>query len=145
METSSWVGAFTSIAFLVSAILVFVFRLLQKPNVEKWLGVFELLLAIPLTWMLINAVAEKRPLLYFIQVSVVLMWLLVELLLDYILKVDFRQTRWMVISYVVLFFAAAGGLVGIAGYAGRVWSLIAIILFFITAFMAFLQRQLTGK
>ena len=39
-----------------------------------------------------------------------LAWLVVEALLDYILKIDFRQVRWMVISYVTLFFAAAGGI-----------------------------------
>lgn len=145
MELSNWVGGLTSVAFLLSAILVFVFRLLQKPIVEKWLGIFELLLAIPMVWMLINARAENRNLLYYIQVAVVLLWLLVELLLDYILKFDFRKTRWMVISYVVLFFAASGGLVGIASNAGQFWRIIAIILFFITAIMAFLQRKLTGK
>ncbi|PKN97637.1 MAG: hypothetical protein CVU42_15205 [Chloroflexi bacterium HGW-Chloroflexi-4] len=145
MELSNLIGALTGTVFFVLAILVFIFRLLRNPNVEKWLGIFELLLAVPLIWMLINAAAEKRPLLYYIQVTFVLLWLLVVLLLDYILHFDFRQTRWMVILFVVLFFAASGGLVGIASNAGQGWSIIAIILFFITAFLAFLQRKLTGK
>ena len=73
-----------------------------------------------------------------------LAWLLVEALLDYILKIDFRRVRWMVISYVTLFFAASGGLVGIAANAGRGWAWVAIILFTVMTALAFIQRRVTG-
>ena len=71
-------------------------------------------------------------------------WLILEALLDHILKVDFRNTRWMVISYVVLFFAGTGGLLGIASNAGRAWKIAAIILFLIMAVLTFVQRAVTG-
>jgi hypothetical protein len=73
-----------------------------------------------------------------------LAWLIVEALLDYILKVDFRNVRWMVISYVVLFFAGTGGMLGVARYAGRGWSISTIILFLIMAVLTFVQRAGTG-
>ncbi|NKX56546.1 hypothetical protein HGG74_18860 [Arthrobacter sp. E918] len=41
-----------------------------------------------------------------LQISLMLAWLLVEVPLDYIFKVDFRHTRWMIIGYVALFFTA---------------------------------------
>ena len=72
-----------------------------------------------------------------------LAWLVLEALLDYILKVDFRNVRWMVISYVVLFFAGTGGLLGVASNAGRGWSASAIILFLIMAVLTFIQRAIT--
>jgi len=62
----------------------------------------------------------QRPTLYYIQIGCMLAWLVVEALLDYILKFDFRQVRWMVISYVVLFFAGAGGMLGVAVNVGRI-------------------------
>ncbi len=71
-------------------------------------------------------------------------WLILELLLDYILKIDFRQVRWMVISYVVLFFAGAGGMIGVAALAGRGWAILAVILFLVMAVLAFVQRAATG-
>ncbi len=144
MEKTNLVGLITALAFFVSASLVFVFRLLGRPRVEYWLGIFELLLAIPLIYMLVKAPAENRPTLYYIQIAAILLWLVVELFLDFILKIDFRHTRWMVITYVVLFFAGAGGLLGIASNAGKPWSIIGIILFLIMAVLTFLQRSVTG-
>lgn len=144
MEKFNLLGALTAVAFMVSAILVFVSRLLDKPQIGHWIGYFELALAIPLMYLLIKAPAAHRPLLYYIQIGAILLWLVIELLLDYIFKVDFRNIRWMVITYVVLFFAGAGGLLGIATNAGKSWSLAAIILFLIMAALTFVQRAITG-
>ena len=144
LEKTNLLGAVTAIAFFVSAILVFVFRLLGKPQYGHWIGYFEFLLAIPLIYLLIQAPRLERPALYYIQIACMLAWLLVEALLDYILKVDFRQVRWIVISYVVLFFAGTGGMLGVASNAGRGWSISAIILFLIMAVLTFVQRAITG-
>ena len=144
MEKSNLIGAIIAIAFFLSASLVFVFRLLGRLRVEYWLGIFELLLAIPLIYLLIKAPTEHRPILYYIQIAAILLWLVVELFLDFILKIDFRHTRWMVITYVILFFAGAGGLLGIASNAGKPWSIIGIILFLVMAVLTFVQRAVTG-
>ena len=144
LEKTNLLGAVTAIAFFVSAILVFVFRLLGKPQYGHWIGYFEFLLAIPLIYLLFQAPRLERPALYYIQIACMLAWLVLEALLDYILKVDFRQVRWMVISYVVLFFAGTGGMLGVASNAGRGWSISAIILFLIMAVLIFVQRAVTG-
>jgi hypothetical protein len=137
-------GALTAIAFFILAILVFVFRLLGKPGVGHRIGYLEFLLVIPLLILLLSAPQLSRPALYYVQIGLVLVWLLVEALLDYILKVDFRRVRWMVICYVTLFFAASGGLVGVASNAGTAWTWVAGVLFIIMAALAFIQRAVTG-
>lgn len=144
MEKTNLIGAITAVLFFISAILVFVSRLAGRPRIGFWLGIFELLLAIPLVYLLIKAPSEGRPALYYIQIAAILLWLLVELLLDYIFKFDFRQVRWMVITYVVLFFAGAGGLVGIAANAGTTAKIVAIMLFLVMAVLTFVQRAATG-
>jgi hypothetical protein len=51
----------------------------------------------------------------------------------------------MVISYVTLFFAATGGLLGVVAYAAnRAWIVSAVILFLVMAALAFIQRAVTG-
>ena len=137
-------GAVVAIAFYISAILVFSFRLLGKPQYGIWIGYFEFLLAIPMVFLLLKAPPLERPVLYYIQIGCMLSWLLVEALLDYILKIDFRNIRWIVISYVVLFFAGTGGMLGVASNAGREWSISAIVLFLIMAVLTFVQRAVTG-
>lgn len=144
LEKMNLLGAITAIAFYVSAILVFIFRLLGQPQFGHWIGYFEFLLVIPLIYLLLKAPQFKRPALYYIQIGLMLTWLLVEALLDYLLKIDFRQVRWMVISYVVLFFAGTGGMVGVARNAGRGWAISAAILFWVMAILAFVQRAVTG-
>ncbi len=144
MEKMNQIGALTAVAFFVSAILVFTFRMMGKPQVGHWICYFEFALAIPLIYLLINAPAAHRPTIYYIQIVAILLWLVVELLLDYILKIDFRHTRWIVISYVTLFFAGSGGLLGIAQLAGKGWSVASIVLFLIMAVLTFAQRAVTG-
>ena len=144
LEKTNLLGAIVAVAFFVSAILVFVFRLLGKPQYGHWIGYFEFCLAIPLIFLLIQAPQLGRPTLYYIQIGCMLAWLVVEAFLDYILKVDFRNVRWMVISYVVLFFAGTGGLLGVAAHAGRGWNITSIVLFLIMAVLTFVQRAVTG-
>jgi hypothetical protein len=144
LEKMNLLGAIVAVAFFVSAILVFIFRLLGKPQYEHRIGYFEFLLAIPLIFLLLKAPQMQRPALYYIQIGCMLAWFVAEALLDYILKVDFRKVRWMVISYVVLFFAGTGGMLGVAANAGSGWSILAVILFLIMAVLAFVQRAFTG-
>ena len=143
-DKTNSLGAIVTIAFFISAILVFTFRLLGKPQAGYWIGFFEFLLAIPLIYLLFSATQLHRPTIYFIQIGCMLAWLIVEALLDYILKIDFRNTNWIVISYVVLFFAGSGGLLGVAANAGRRWRMTAILLFLVMAVLAFVQRKVTG-
>lgn len=77
-------------------------------------------------------------------VGLFITYLLVELLLDYILQAPFREVRWQVILYVTLFFGALGGMIGVAGQAGRAWTIAAVIGFFSTAILAFPQHRVTG-
>jgi hypothetical protein len=137
-------GAIVAIAFFISAILVFIARLLGRPQYGHAIGWFEFLLAIPLIYLLLQAPPLHRPALYYIQIGCILAWLVLEAFLDYILKIDFRHVRWMVIGYVTLFFAGAGGLVGLAVNAGGGWSIAAISLFLIMAILTFVQRRVTG-
>ncbi|HEX9134153.1 MAG TPA: hypothetical protein VF844_17815 [Ktedonobacteraceae bacterium] len=145
IEQTNLLGAIVAVAFYVSAILVFIFRLPGKPQFGHWIGYVEFLLAIPLVYLLVIAPQLERPALYYIQIGLMLAWFIVEALLDYILKIDFRKVRWMVISYVVLFFAGSGGMLGVAANAGRAWTIAAGILFLVMAILAFVQRALTGK
>ena len=144
LEKTNLLGAIVAIGFYVLAILIFVSRLAGKPRIGHFLGYPLFLLAVPLAYLLLQAPSLQRPVLYFIQVGLMLAYLAAEALLDYILKVDFRHVHWMTIAYVMLFFAGSGGMLGVAALAGRSWSLAAIALFLAMAILAFVQRAVTG-
>jgi hypothetical protein len=119
-------------------------RLGGHGDLERILGIVLILVVFPLTYLLISTFYLDRPKIYILQISLMILFLLVELALDYIFEVPFRTVRWQTIAYVVLFFGATGGMIGVASVAGRVWSLFAIIGFLLMAGISFLQRHLTG-
>ena len=137
-------GGVLSLVTLGLCILIFVFRLSGLPAIEWWLGVMFLATTIPFTYLLIHARAHQRPTIFYVQVSAILLYILIELFLDYIFHIDFRNVRWMTVLYVTFFFAGTGGLIGIASLAGKRWSAVAIVLFLIMTFLAFWQRAKTG-
>jgi hypothetical protein len=133
-----------AIFILSVSIFLFIFRLLNKPILEYWTGIIFILTAFPLIYLLVLAIKLERPTLYYIQLGTILTFIIVELLLDYILKIEFRNIKWATILYVMLFFAGTGGMIGIASHAGRIWSITTVILFFIMTALAFYQRAKTG-
>ena len=144
LETNNLLGAIVAIVIYVSAILVFVARLLDKPGWAFAAGVVHLLTALPLVYLLWTAPRLDRPVLYHVQVALMIVWLVVLLLVDYVFKVEFRGNLRWVIAFVVLFFAAAGGILGVAAQAGRGWTIAAVVVYLIMAVLAFVQRAVTG-
>ena len=143
-ERLDFIGAVVAHVVFISSIITFVSRMIFKVKPGHWIGVPILLMAFPLAYLLFRAPEFDRPFLYYVQTGVMLIWLIVLFLVDYVLKYDFRQTQWMVISYVVLAFAGMGGMIGIAAQAGRGWTISAVILFLIAAVLVFVQRAVTG-
>ena len=144
MHKSNKLGGVISLLALVLCILIFVFRLNGMPIVERYLGVLFMATAFPFGYLLVVAGRLHRPRLYYIQLFAILAFILLELLLDYIIHIDFRHTQWMTILYVMFFFTGTGGLIAIAGQAGKNWTYAAIVLFLLMTALAFWQRAKTG-
>ena len=137
-------GTCLALIVLILCSLIFIFRLIGLSKIEYWLGIIFLLTSLPMIYLLLTAGQFQRPTIYYVQFGVLLIFMIVELVLDYLFNVDFRHTKWMVITYAMLFFAATGGMIGIASLSGKPYSIIAIFLWLIMAFLAFFQRYKTG-
>jgi hypothetical protein len=137
-------GAITAHVIYISSIITFAARMVFGVGPGHWIGIPILLMAFPLGYLLSKAPQVNRPALYYIQIGLMLFWLLVLFLADYVLRIDFRGTQWMVISYVTLYFAGMGGMIGVAALAGRRWMISAIVLFLVAGVLAFVQRAVTG-
>ena len=142
--SSNLLGAIVTVGIYALNILLFIFRLLGRPEFGHRIASIQFLTVIPLVYLLLKAPRPERPVLYYLQIGLMLIFLMVELLLDYVLVIEFRQVGWMVIGYVMLFFAATGGMLGVAAKAGRTWTISAVILFLAMAVLAFVQRAVTG-
>ena len=143
-ERLDLLGAIVAQVFFVSSIATFLSRMLFGTRPGHWIGIPILLMAFPLVYLLIRAPEFNRSLLYYVQISLMLAFLITLFLVDYLFRVDFRQTQWMVISFVVLYFAGMGGMIGLASLAGRAWTISSVLMFIIAAILAFVQRGVTG-
>ena len=144
MGSTNLLGGIVAVFIYSLIILVFLARLAACETFESVLGVVLIALIVPLLYLVFAARGAGRPTLYFIQLGLMIAYLIVELLVDYIFKLDFRNVRWMTITYVMLFFAGTGGMLGVASHAGKGWSYASIALFLVMAVLAFVQRRITG-
>lgn len=145
MERINLIGAITGIFLYSLFILMFVLRLVGRAELGHRIAALQFLALIPLVMMLILAPRREEGWLFVLQVSLMIAFLVLEFLVDYLLVMDFRSTRWMVIVYVTFFFAATGGLLGIiTRMPGRMWIIAGGVLFLIMAVLAFVARAVTG-
>ena len=145
LEKTNQLGVIVTLFLYVLYILMFGLRLAGREQFGHWLASLQFLSIIAFIYLLFKAPQLDRPFLYILQISLMLLFLLVEFILDYLLKLEFRQIRWAVISYVIFFFAATGGLLGlVSAVKDRLWTIIAVILFLIMAVLAFISRAVAG-
>jgi hypothetical protein len=141
---SDVLGAVGALVIYSSSILTFTARLLGRPGLGRVFG-YPLLVTGPLLiYLLIDAPRLHRGALYYVQAGLMLSWIVVVLVLDYILKVDFRRKRWAVIAFVVHYFAGTGGMLGLASTMGPGWTVAAVVLFLVAGVLAFVQRRVTA-
>ena len=145
LETLNILGALCAIWIYTFCIVVFIARLRDNPLLERAAGIINFLSAFPLIYLLITANQYNRPILYYVQIGFMLLWILVTLLVDYIFHYHFRDNLRLVIVYVMLFFAGTGGMLGVASLAGSGWMITAVVLFFLMTGLTFYQRAKTGK
>jgi hypothetical protein len=138
------VGAITANTYMLLIIAMFVARIVGQYQVGRWIGISSCLALIPLVYLFIAGQRASRSLIYFLWLALMILFLLFELIVDDILKVDLRSTQRVVIPYVMFFFAATGSMIGVARQAGRAWSILTSIIFLIMAALAFIQRGITG-
>ena len=141
---ASSVGAITANVYMLLIIAVFISRILGWLEIGRWIGIASSLVLIPLIYLFVIGLKTDRPKIYFVWLVLMILFLFFELVVDDILQVDFRSVNWAVIPYVMFFFAATGGMIGVASQAGKSWAITTVIVFFIMAILAFIQRGITG-
>ncbi|MFC1928840.1 hypothetical protein ACFLXK_04470 [Chloroflexota bacterium] len=137
-------GAVLANVINLATIAIFIARLFENPELGHWIGIIVQLSIIPLIYLLYSAKPLNRPKIYYIWISLMIVFIVVEFLLDWYPKVDFRDNLTIIIPYVMLFFGATGGMIGVASLAGKKWVVITATSFLIMAVLAFVQRQITG-
>ena len=143
-RTANLIGAITANVYMLLVIAVFIARMLGRLETGQWIGLASTLALIPLVYLLVAGLNTNRRRIYFLWLGLMILFLLFELIGDHLLKLDFRSAQWAVVLYVMFFFAATGGMIGVASQAGKPWAVVTSLIFLIMAALAFIQRSMTG-
>ena len=124
------------LAFVISAVAfnllimgIYITSKLDLVKVRNLLGKCVIFLGVPLTVIFIDYLIEGRPtktILYFICV---LIYIIVELFLDFILKIDFRNKPLLHVPYIVLFYVASLGFIAISFSMDNTWGYVVSVSF----------------
>ena len=144
MQRVNLIGAITANVYILLVIAVFVARILGQPETGQWIGLASTLTLIPLVYLFVVGLNTNRRMIYFVWLGLMISFVLFELIVDHILSIDFRSIQWAVVPYVMFFFGATGGMIGIAAQAGKPWAVVTSLVFLIMAALAFVQHSMTG-
>lgn len=131
MDAFDLIFVFTAIAFNLLIAGIFVAQKKERPNLVRTFGILWLSLAIPLAVVFIHYLVVGRPLWVMAYFGFIFLYILVELLLDYILKIEFRQKWTIHAPYIILEYIALFGLIGISFSIDRTWGFLVSISFWV--------------
>jgi hypothetical protein len=109
---------------------IFVMRPRGWKRFERIVGLVLVALALPLGAAAILNLLANREWWFVVLPLPLILFCLVELLLDYILKKDFRQSRWLG-PYLALFYLGQIGLVGYAFATGALPGFVTLVTYFL--------------
>jgi hypothetical protein len=100
-------------------------------RLEYILGIIDLLLIIPLSVAVVLNFLAGRDWWTYVLPVVLIAFLIVELLLDYVLQIPFRETR-LLWPYLALFYISAWMMIGYTFLVGKPYGFITLITYFIS-------------
>jgi len=139
---------FNDLLFVISAIIfniavsgVYIAAKIDSSVLLKIFGGIVVLLIIPFTITLVGYIKMKAKKKIIISHIFILFYLLLEVLLDYILKIPFREILAIHIPYIIVFYAAAFSMIGVSRTISRKtgWLVIATFLILIGCLIYYLS------
>jgi len=121
----------SSIIFNISVSALYIAEKLGNKVLVQILGAIVLSLMIPFTVTLLGYVKEKAEKRTIISHVFILFYLFLELLLDYILKIPFREMLTIHVPYIIVFYAAMFSMIGVSFNKNRKMGFVVTITFLI--------------
>lgn len=122
---------FSSIIFNISVSVLYIATKLGNIVIVQVCGAVVLSLIFPFTITLLGYMKEKEKKRTIISHVFILFYLFLELLLDYILKIPFREILAIHVPYIIVFYAAMFSMIGVSFDKNRKMGFVVTITFLI--------------
>ena len=127
---------FTANSLNLLMVLVFLSRTLPNPRLEFYAGILLLLLALPTLYVMIKNIQAQRGTWYWLLPLLLVLFLIVELLLDHIFFPDFRQSR-LLGPYLGLYYLSLMAMIGYSFMTSKKAGFITLITYFLNQVATF--------
>ncbi len=129
LRAADWIAVICANGFNLLCLLMFWLRAQRKSALGNRFGWIAVALAVPLAGVAIVNALQQRGVWWSLLLLPVLLYALVQWILDGLLKLNFRETRWLG-PYLLLFYLAQFGLIGYAFLTGKGYGLVTLITYF---------------
>ena len=129
MEIFDLVFVLCAVAFNLLIIGVLITTKRARPELRRMFGAVFVALGIPVAVVFVSYLFQGRNLQTLILCGFVLVYIAVEFLLDYILKIDFRSKPITHVPYIILEYIALFSLIRITFSIDRTWGWIVSLAF----------------
>ncbi len=106
MDLFDWMFIISGFIFFVSMISAILLMANKKMKTVKIFGVILAVLILPIITILINYIVIGKDLRFVLYLILILSYLMAELLLDRVFKIDFRSKTSRHVPYIILEYAA---------------------------------------
>jgi len=117
----------------ISMTVIFIFREKGWGRGEYITGLVLIVLILPLSFIIFFNVVSARDWWTIVIPAVVISFLAAELLLDYIMGLEFRNTP-LLWPYIILYYLALFGMIGYSFSIGKGWGLVTLCTYFLNLF-----------
>jgi len=131
--------AYTANFINVIMALLFVVRIYNLPQVDYILGIVVMILGFGLGYIAFVNWRNKRNKWETYLLIPIFLFFIVELLLDYILNYDFRNTA-LVGPYILFYYVGLWGLIGYAFRFDKKWGFLTLVTYFLNMILSILQH-----
>ena len=131
LNTFDWMFILSAVAFNLLIAAIFVAQKLGREELVRTFGIFWLWLIVPLALVFVSYWQSGRETRILVSFGLVFFYMLVELLLDYVFKFDFRARAITHVPYIILEYVALFSLIVIAFDVHRGWGWVVTVCFWI--------------
>ena len=121
----------SSIIFNILVSILYIAAKFGNMELVQVIGIIIILLIIPFTITLIGYIKEKEEKKIIISLAIILFYFFLELLLDYILIIPFREILALHIPYIIVFYAADFSMIGVTFDKNKKMGFVVLVVFFI--------------
>ena len=106
VDLYGWLFFISGVIFFISIIGIFISAARENEKLLRRIGVIIISLIIPLIVVFIDYLVIGQEVMRIVYIIIIFVYLIVELLLDFILKIEFRDKTSTHVPYIILEYAA---------------------------------------